>query len=78
MKTQVDLFHVDVLPARAAVQAEIAVSPKGSIRARFRAERKKRSLLGRPHFELSEWSGWFQYDGDPIELHWDTFWIELR
>jgi hypothetical protein len=22
----------------------------------------------------SAWSGWFEYDGEPISLSWDTFW----
>lgn len=28
------------------------------------------------HGFKSEWSGWFIWDGTPIQLHWGTFWIE--
>lgn len=24
---------------------------------------------------LSEWSGWFTYEGEPIVLYWDAFWV---
>ena len=44
-------------------------------RIRFRAV-KERSVVRRQFREkTSEWTGWFEYKGEPIKLTWDTFWV---
>jgi hypothetical protein len=38
---------------------------------RFRAIKPRR----RWRRQASAWSGWFEYNGQPISLRWDTFWV---
>ncbi len=57
---------LDVLPAGCGVAMEVAPGLSGQ-RFRFQAA----DSLG----NLSEWSGWFTYEGEPIMLCWDAFWV---
>lgn len=60
------LFSIDVLPGKSGVVAEAAFRPDGSVeRLRFQAEQGD---------DRSEWSGWFDYSGEPIALRWEDFW----
>lgn len=62
------LFNLDTLPGYSDIQAELAVDDNNEItKVRFRATNDRN--------EVSQWSGWFQYEGEPIPLTWSTFWI---
>jgi hypothetical protein len=65
------LFSLDVLPGRSSIDARVEFHPDGEVYVRFRAVKLRRGLRRRRN---SEWSGWFRYEGEPIVLHWETFW----
>ena len=68
------LWVIDVLPARSGIHAEIATNNHGDVRLRFRAELLRNWRRARLRPRLSQWSGWFDYQGQPIALNWDAFW----
>lgn len=65
----IDLMELDVLPPKCSMEAQLA-NQDGELFVRFRASRPRRF---RSDLQ-SEWSGWFAYEGEPIELQWSTFW----
>ena len=65
-----ELCHLDTLPAHCELVMDVAYS--GShVFVRFRAIKPRR----RWRRQASAWSGWFEYNGQPISLRWDTFWV---
>ncbi len=69
---EIELFTLDLLPAKASLESEVSLGLEGEITARFRATRRGR--WPRRKQQCSEWSGWFRHDGEPIALRWSTFW----
>lgn len=69
--TTLGLFSLDVLPGHSTLETQVKFGRDWSIRAvRFRALRPRRWRRQ----EHSEWSGWFDYEGEPIALSWASFW----
>jgi len=66
----IDLFNLDLLPPRCSIESQAFINDT-VLQVRFRATKLKR-FRREIH---SEWSGWYTYDGEPIALHWETFWI---
>jgi hypothetical protein len=68
--SEVDLFLIDTIPGRSGIIVDAQLHDDGSLaRLRFQAQR----LSGA---EVSDWSGWFDYAGEPIMLTWSAFWPE--
>jgi hypothetical protein len=63
------MANLDVLPAFCTLEAQVQDHEHG-YRVRFRAGRPRRWRRA----EKSEWSGWFEWHGEPIVLRWDLFW----
>jgi hypothetical protein len=63
----IDLFQLDELPPRCEVVVGIELHlDSGELWARFRAIDART--------RMSPWSGWFLYEGEPIELAWLDLW----
>jgi hypothetical protein len=60
------LFHLDILPPRHGILCQMMFDGGGHPVVKFRAAKIRRLLPNR----LYPWTGWFHYDGEPIELQW--------
>ena len=66
---EIDLFGLDLLPAKCSVSAEMRMEPE--IWVRFRATRQKGRFFKRE--EQSAYTGWYLYENQRIELCWRDF-----
>jgi hypothetical protein len=64
-------FQLDVLPAHCTIEAQVGHS-YNDVMIRFRAQ-KRRRWFGT---QSSEWSGWYPWTGEPIQLTWKAFWSQ--
>lgn len=68
-------FRLDVLPAHSQIEMQVNFANQGCtgyLRVRFRVTRPRRFRRK----QTSDWSGWFSYEGEPIALTWDAFWVK--
>lgn len=61
-----ELFQLDILPPRHGILCQIMFDRAGHPMVKFRAAKMRRLLPNR----FYPWTGWFHYDGEPIELQW--------
>jgi hypothetical protein len=73
LATLAELFNLDVLPGHCSIAADVdARRLEYPWRIRFQAIKHRRWRKDK----YSQWSGWFEYNGEPIPLRWDIFWVD--
>lgn len=71
----IDVFNLDVMPARSGIEGEMVFEGDDLVRIRFRAVvLERRRIFRRQPEQRSAWSGWFDYENEPIALTWAAFW----
>jgi hypothetical protein len=80
------MYELDGFPGKGAkveIDLELLESGKRQLengevyypfRIRFRAVKERSVIKRRFRNETSDWTGWFEYEGEPIRLTWDAFW----
>jgi len=60
------MYRLDILPPSCAIEMQMTHNESGHLMLRFRASKTYFMIATR----RSGWTGWFHWEGEPIELEW--------